>query len=60
VRARQFFCARVEGHELIRETGWVYAKANRTPRMIDELLAAFEKVQGGLPLAAPRAGRFKA
>jgi DNA-binding transcriptional LysR family regulator len=59
VRARQFFCARVEGHELIRETGWVYARANRTPRMIDELLTAFEKVQGGLPLAAPRAGRFK-
>ena len=54
VRARQFFCARIEGHELVRETGWVYPRANRTPRMIDELLAAFEKVREGLPLLAPR------
>jgi len=53
VRARQFFATRIEGHELFRETGWVYPKASRTPRMIDELLAAFEKVRGRLPLAAP-------
>ena len=38
VKAGQFFCARIEGHELVRETGWVYARANRVPRMIDELL----------------------
>jgi DNA-binding transcriptional LysR family regulator len=59
VRARQFFCARIEGHELVRETGWVYAKANRTPRMIDELIAAFEKVRGRLPLTGPRPVRVK-
>jgi DNA-binding transcriptional LysR family regulator len=53
VRARQFFATRIEGHELFRETGWVYPRANRTPRIIDELLAAFEKVRGRLPLAAP-------
>ena len=53
VRARQFFVTRIEGHELFRETGWVYPRANRTPRIIDELLAAFEKVRGRLPLAAP-------
>ena len=51
VRAGQFFCARIEGHELVRETGWVYARANRVPRMIDELLMAFEEVQGRLQLA---------
>jgi DNA-binding transcriptional LysR family regulator len=51
VRAGQFFCARIEGHELIRETGWVYARANRVPRMIDELLTAFEEVRGRLQLA---------
>jgi DNA-binding transcriptional LysR family regulator len=50
---RQFFVTRIEGHELFRETGWVYPRANRTPRMIDELLAAFEKVRGRIPLAAP-------
>src|SRR5438045_2862249 len=38
VRARQFFVTRIEGHELSRETGWVYPRANRTPRIIDELL----------------------
>jgi DNA-binding transcriptional LysR family regulator len=53
VRARQFFMTRIDGHELSRETGWVYPRANRTPRMIDELLAAFEKVRERIPLAAP-------
>ena len=38
VRAGQFFCARIEGHELVRETGWVYARANRVPRMVQENL----------------------
>ena len=56
VRAGQFFCARIEGHELVRETGWVYARANRVPRMIDELLAAFESVRGRFRLAPKRRG----
>ena len=51
VRAGQLFCTRIEGHKLFRETGWVYARANRTPRMIGELLAAFEEVRGRLRLA---------
>jgi DNA-binding transcriptional LysR family regulator len=55
VRAGQFFCARIEGHELVRETGWVYAKANRPPRVIRELLAAFGEVRGRLRLSPRRA-----
>jgi DNA-binding transcriptional LysR family regulator len=55
VRAGQFFCARIDGHELVRETGWVYARANRVPRMIHELLASFESVKGRLRLQLPRA-----
>jgi len=55
VKAGQLFCARLEGHELVRETGWVYARANRTPRMIHELLAAFEVIRGRLRLQLPRA-----
>jgi len=51
VRAGQFFCARIEGHQLVRETGWVYARANRVPRMINELVTAFDEVQGRLQLA---------
>src|SRR5688572_7522139 len=51
VRAGQFFCARIEGHELLRETGWVYARANRVPRTIHELQAAFGEIRGRLQLA---------
>jgi len=51
VRAGQLFCTRIEGQELFRDTGWVYARANRTPRMISELLKAFEEVRGKLRLA---------
>jgi DNA-binding transcriptional LysR family regulator len=57
VKAGQFFCARIEGHELVRETGWVYARANRVPRMIDELLVAFEAIRERLRLVLPRARR---
>ncbi len=58
VRAKQFFCSRIEGHELVRETGWVYARANRTPRVIHELLRAFDEVKGKLQLK-PSRGRPK-
>jgi DNA-binding transcriptional LysR family regulator len=57
VRAGQFFCARIEGHELVRETGWVYPRANRIPRMIDELLAAFTAIRSRLRLALPPSRR---
>ena len=53
VKAGQLFCARIEGYELDRETGWVYARANRVPRMIHELMAAFESVKGKLRLGLP-------
>ena len=54
VKAGQLFCARIQGRELVRETGWVYARANRVPRMIHELLAAFEAVLPRLRLSPPR------
>jgi len=38
----------------VRETGWVYARANRVPRMIHELLAAFDDVRPRLRVAPPR------
>ena len=61
VRAGQFFCSRIEGHELMRETGWVYARANRVPRMINELMAAFDQIRARLELSpkgrtSPRSG----
>src|SRR5580765_8193125 len=51
VRAGQFFCARIEGHELVRETGWVYARPDRVPRIISELLTAFEEIKERLQLS---------
>jgi LysR family transcriptional regulator, low CO2-responsive transcriptional regulator len=51
VRAGQLFCSRIEGHELVRETGWVYARANRVPRIVDELLLAFGSIRDKLRLA---------
>jgi DNA-binding transcriptional LysR family regulator len=53
VRAGQFFCTRIDGHELVRETGWVYPRANRVPRMIQELLRGFDVVRDRLRLAPP-------
>ena len=57
VKAGQLFCARIEGYELVRETGWVYARANRVPRMIDELLLAFGSVTDKLRLSPRGRGR---
>ena len=51
VKAGQLFCARIDGRELVRETGWVYARANRVPRIVDELLLAFDAIRGKLRLA---------
>jgi DNA-binding transcriptional LysR family regulator len=51
VGAGQFFCAHIEGHDLVRETGWVYARANRVPRVIHELLTAFDEIRGQLRLS---------
>jgi DNA-binding transcriptional LysR family regulator len=51
VKAGQLFCARIDGHELVRETGWVYARANRVPRVVDELLLAFGAIRHKLRLA---------
>ena len=55
VKAGQLFCARIEGHELVRETGWVYARANRVPRMIEEMLKEFETIRERLRLVLPKA-----
>jgi DNA-binding transcriptional LysR family regulator len=54
VRAGQLFCSRIEGHKLVRETGWAYVRANRVPRMIHELLTAFKAIKGRLQLAPDR------
>jgi DNA-binding transcriptional LysR family regulator len=47
----QLFCARITGQSLLRRTGWVYAKANRVPRAVQEVLSAFERMRAKLRLS---------
>jgi DNA-binding transcriptional LysR family regulator len=56
--SRQLFCARIAGQSLVRRTGWVYAKANRVPRAVQEVLAAFERIKPRLKVA-PSSSRPK-
>ena len=43
VREGELASCRIGGSTLVRETGWVYLKANRVPRKIEELIKALEK-----------------
>jgi DNA-binding transcriptional LysR family regulator len=52
----QLFCARIHGQELIRKTGWVYARANRVPRAVQEVLATFERIRPKLRLSISSKG----
>jgi hypothetical protein len=44
-RARGSSLLRIEGYER-RETGWAHLGMNRAPRMITELLSAFDDREG--------------
>jgi DNA-binding transcriptional LysR family regulator len=50
VRAGQLACARITGAHLERSTGWVYLRATKVPRILDELFAAFNEVRPRLKL----------
>src|SRR5687767_8782768 len=51
VAGGNLFCARIEGRSLVRETGWVYPKMSRTPRTVQEVIRAFDRVRPKLKLA---------
>jgi DNA-binding transcriptional LysR family regulator len=51
VSSGQLFLSRVEGRSLVRETGWVYPRMSRTPRVVQETIKAFERVKPKLRLA---------
>ncbi len=51
VRGGYLFCARIAGQEMMRETGWVYLRANRVPRMVEEMMHAFTRTLPKLKLA---------
>ena len=50
VTSGQMHCARIEGRSLVRETGWIYPKMSRTPRAVQEVIKAFERVRPKLKL----------
>jgi DNA-binding transcriptional LysR family regulator len=50
VSSGHLFYARIEGRSLGRETGWVYPKMSRTPRAVQEVIRAFERVRPKLRL----------
>jgi DNA-binding transcriptional LysR family regulator len=51
VSSGQLYCTRIEGRSLVRETGWVYPKMSRTPRTVQEVIRAFERVRPKLRLS---------
>src|SRR5437868_10105363 len=51
VRSGQLFCARISGTTMVRQTGWVYQRSNRIPRMIEEMFKAYERVLPKLHLS---------
>ena len=54
VRAGQIWCARLEGVSMVRETGWVYVRAARIPRLVQQMFEALERTLPRLRLAPPR------
>jgi DNA-binding transcriptional LysR family regulator len=52
VRAGRFAWARLRGHRLYRETGWVFLKSDYLPRSVSEILRIFDSMKdqfGGRP-----------
>ena len=52
VQSKQLFCTRIHGHQLQRETGWLYPKMSRLPRTVTEVVRVFEEVRPRLEAAA--------
>lgn len=53
VRAGQLKCRRIDGVSLVRETGWVYVRAPRVPRLVQQMFDALERTLPRLKLAPP-------
>lgn len=51
VRGGQLSCARIAGVPLLRQTGWVYQRSNRIPRIIEEMFRAYERILPRLTLS---------
>jgi DNA-binding transcriptional LysR family regulator len=56
-RYRHFGYARVRGWRLVRETGWVYLKADRVPRAIAEMLRVFDQLKDQFNVKPPEGAK---
>ena len=54
VREGQLRCARLDGVSMVRETGWVYMRAARVPRLVQQMFEALDRTLPRLKLAPPR------
>jgi len=52
VRAKQLCASRIAGYPLVRETGWLYPKMGRLPRVVSEVMRVFDAVHARLESAA--------
>jgi hypothetical protein len=55
VTAGQLAIARIAGHKLFRETGWVHLRSNRLPRAVQEMKRILEQVRPRLKLLSSQA-----
>ena len=60
IRGGTLRVARIEGRTLVRETGWVYLKADRVPRMVKEMMDTLTRILPRLKLAPPGGAKHAA
>jgi DNA-binding transcriptional LysR family regulator len=51
VRAGHLHASRIEGYPMVRQTGWLYPKMGRLPRVVSEVMRVFEAVRAPLESA---------
>ena len=54
IRGGSLAIARIDGLNLVRETGWVHLKADRVPRMVREMMDTLTRILPRLRLASAR------
>lgn len=57
VRAGQLWCRRLDGVSMVRETGWVYMRTARVPRLVQQMFEALTRTLPRLRLAPPARAR---
>jgi DNA-binding transcriptional LysR family regulator len=51
VKNKALACSRITGHPLVRQTGWLYPKMSRLPRMVSEVMQVLEGLRPRLEAA---------